>query len=304
MPKSPKAPDVPEQLRPVKNAAASSSVASPNAQALTVGGGARHLEYLRDIWQHREFAYTLSLAQIESRNEDTMLGKAWYLLNPLLLVGIYYLIFQVILGIESRRGVDDYLPFLTVGIISYTYTRSTVQAGANSVRKARRLVQSMRFPRALLPIASVISQSLVHLWAVGPMFVLILFMDVTPSLRWLFLPVVLTVHAALNLGLVLFAARFTFEFPDFSNLLPFLLRLGLYASGVLIPVNAELITSDPLRWTMQASPVYAVIEMTRQVVLGTAFDPIVWLVGIGWTAALLIPGYAYFRSAEERYSSV
>ncbi len=274
----------------------------PRLRTVGYQGGMR--SYLAELWSHREFAMTVPMGQLQARNQDKVLGRAWYLLNPMILVGIYYLIFQVILGIEERRGVEDYLPFLTVGVIAYTYTRSTVQFGSNSLVKSRRLVQSLSFPRTILPLGSAIAQTATYLWATGAMLGLVLLMGVRPGWSWLLLAPALVVHGMMNLGLALFAARFTFHFADFSNLLPFLLRLGLYVSGVLIPINADLIPNDALRWTLQINPIYNVLEMTRQSVLGTPLVARTWLLGTAWAVLLLAGGFAYFRRVEDRYSSV
>lgn len=295
---------MPEPIRPDPALSERVAVASGDAALSLVGLRTSHLRYLKQLWEYREFAMTVPLGQLEARNQDKLLGKAWYLLNPMLLVAIYYLVFQVILGVESRRGIENYLPFLTVGVIAYTYTRATANAGAASVRRGRRMVQSILFPRAILPLGSTIAQTVTYLWALGAMIVLVLIMGERPTWLWLLIPVVLIVQGIMNVGLACYAARFTFEFPDFGNLLPFMLRLGIYVSGVLIPINPDIVANDRLRFWMQINPIYNVIEMTRQAVLGSRIEARVWLMGTAWALLLMITGFLYFRRAEDRYSSV
>ncbi len=304
MPSAPRRPVVPDDLRPHPDHRQQAVASAADPDLVEIGAQVGLRRYLAQLWEHREFALTVPLGQLQARNQDTMLGRAWYLLNPMLLIAIYYLIFQVILGIEGRRGVENFLPFLTVGVIVYGYTRSSVQSGASSVVRSRRLVRSLFFPRTILPLGVLIAQTTTYLYALGTMLVLVLLMGEQPSWRWLLLPVALAIQAVLNLGLALFAARFTFHFRDFSNLLPFVLRLGLYVSGVIIPINDQLVPQDPLRWLLQANPVYNVLEMNRQLVLGTSFEPRVWIVGTLWAAVLLVAGFVYFRRAEDRYSGV
>lgn len=304
MARSTQRPEVPTGLQPAQDLAAQIARAARDPNLEPAELRASHLQYLRQLWQYREFALTVPLGQLEARNQDKLLGRLWYLLNPMILVFIYYLVFQVILGVEARRGVEDYLPFLTAGVIAYTYTRGCANAGSASVRRGRRMVQSMRFPRAILPLGSTIAQTWTFLWAIGAMLGLVLIMGVSPTWRWAALPVVLLVHGIMNLGLALFAARFTFEFPDFGNLLPFLLRLGIYVSGVLIPINADVVENDQLRFWLQVNPVFHAIDLWRQTVLGTPFRPVVWIAGPAWALVLLVGGFLYFRRAEHRYASV
>ena len=266
-------------------------------------------EYLAEVWRRREFAVTVPLGELRAQNQDTFLGQLWHLLNPLMLILIYWTIFGVILGVDggSRRGVDNYLPFLIVGIITYNYTRSSIQAGARMIVKNRRLVQSINFPRAILPLSSMVSESISHLYAMPVMFALLLIIPngPDPMWSWLLMIPILLVHAMFNLGLSMAVARFAFHFRDVQQFLPYVLRLYLYTSGVLIPITPELIGNDVIRLILQINPMYSIIEMAREAILdGGIVRPLVWILGPAWSLMLLIVGFWYFRRAENEYGRV
>jgi teichoic acid transport system permease protein len=263
--------------------------------------------YLRDVWARREFAVTVPLGELRAQNQDTALGQLWHLLNPLMLIGIYFFIFQVILQVESRRGIDNYLAFLTVGVITFNYTRSAVQSGARMIVKNRKLVQSINFPRAILPLSSMVSETISHLYAIPVLFAMVLLSGignepVRPKWTWLLILVVLAVQVLLNLGLAMITARLTFHFRDVQQFLPFLLRLALYASGVLIPL--DMIPQATVRRILQLNPIYNVIEMARDVVLDGTLQPRAWLIGITSTLVIFVFGFWYFRRAENEYGHV
>lgn len=296
-------PEVPDELRPRDLDLSDASLARwSELHAPDTGGTLR--DYLRRLWEYREFAATIPLGQLAARNQDTMLGRLWNLLNPLLLIAIYYFIFQIVLGIEDRRGVDDYLPFLTVGVITFNFTRSSIQGGALAIVRNRSLVQSLHFPRVLLPISSLIASSVSHLYAVVAMLALLIPMGVRPTWTWVALVPVMMMHGALNLGLSMLVARATFHVRDIERLLSYVLRLGLYVSGVLIPLTPELITLPALLSVLQANPVYLMIEATRSVLLGTPFDGRASALALTWSIGLLVTGFLYFRQAESRYGHV
>ena len=274
------------------------------ADLVTLGSRVSLRQYLADMWAYREFAATAPMAQVQAKSNETVLGKAWNLLNPLFLIAIYYLIFQVILGIESRRGVDDYLPFLTVGVITYNFIRTSTNGGSLSVVKGRRLMQSLYFPRALLPLSSTITQGLAHLWAIGALAILLPIMGVRPTPTLLLFPVAVLLTALMNFGLALIAARFTFHFRDFNNFLPYVLRVGMYVSGVLIPINSDMIGNSILLFVLRATPTFALIEVTRETLLGEPLDPVMWAVATAWSLGLLTVGFWYFRQAENEYGRV
>lgn len=272
-----------------------------------VGSRQRLRDYLADMWRWREFAVTVPLGELRAQNQSSVLGQVWHLLNPLMLIGIYYLIFGVILGIDERRGVDEYLPFLIVGIITFNFTRSTMRSGSRMIVKNRKLVTSISFPRAILPVSAVIAESVSHAIAIPVMLIMALVVDGAPHApqwSWLLLVPVFVVHAMFNLGLAMVVARLTFHFRDVQQFLPYLLRLYLYGSGVLIPINADLIPHDLLRGVLQANPMFHIIELARAAVIGSTPHPWVWWLAPVWAVLLLVGGFWYFRRAESEYGRV
>ena len=266
-------------------------------------------DYLRELWIRREFAITVPLGELRAQNQDTSLGQLWHLLNPLLLIGIYYFVFGVVLEIESRGGVDDYLPFLIVGIITFNYTRSSAQSGARMIVKNRRLVQSINFPRAILPVSSIVSETISHLYAIPVMLVLLLSTNLLddrlllPTWWWLLLVPITALQALFNLGIAMAVARFAFHFRDVQNLMPYLLRLWFYMSGVLYPIG-PLIETDWIRGLLYANPAWSIIEIARDALLYERAVGWVWALAAGWTAAVLMFGFWYFRQAESEYGRV
>ena len=263
-------------------------------------------EYLRELWRRREFAVTVPLGELKAQNQDSALGQVWHLLNPLLLIGVYYLIFGIILNVESRRGIDNYLPFLIVGVIVFNYTRSSIQAGARMIVKNRKLVQSINFPRAILPLSAIVAETVSHMYAIPVMLVLVTLVDggPPPQWTWLLLIPVTMLQAMFNLGISMVVARLSFHFRDLQQLLPFALRLYFYSSGVIIPINIDIINNATLVAVLQLNPAYAIVEMAREAVLLGPLDPRIWLIGAGWSVAMLLFGFWFFRQAEHEYGRV
>jgi hypothetical protein len=180
-----------------------------------VGGPESLADYLRGVWRWRDFLVRIALAERRAQNQDSVLGQLWNLLNPLLLIAVYYLIFGVVLGVESRRGVDHYLPFLIVGIIAFDYTRSTAQAGGQTMLKHRRLLQSISFPRAVMPLSALVSETLSYLYAIPVMLLLASLAPggPRPMATWLLLAPILVVQGCFNLGVMMIVARIACPVP-------------------------------------------------------------------------------------------
>lgn len=275
-------------------------------------------EYLVQLWQQREFVATVSTGELRAQNQNTVLGNLWHLLNPLLLAGVYYLVFGVILG--ARGGIDYYPAFLIIGIMTYQYAGKVMQAGARTVVSNLKLIQSVRFPRATLPLASTLSETQAHIPALGVMMVLVVgtspFADdpslpvLLPRPSWLLVIPAMALLVLFGMGLALVTARLTFHFRDVEHLLPYLLRLWMYLSGMFFPVSfvEERVGEGSVLVTLfKANPLWEFFTMFRGALMGDAvtggpFDPAVWLAAAAWSVALCLLGFQYFRANEAEYS--
>lgn len=264
-----------------------------------LGGKESVRSYLRELWGRRQYATVVPLGDLRAQNMDTVLGNVWHLLNPLFLIGVYYLLFEVILDI-SRGGVENFITFLTVGIIGFHWTQKTVIAGAGAVVGNEGLIRSIRFPRAILPISTVVGQTLAFLPGVGVMVLVALATGEPPRLTWFYLIPIFVLQAVFNLGACFVAARMTDMFRDFQNVLPYVFRLLFYMSGVLYPVGA-FIDDGLLQRLFNANPMYAFISLVRGPILGSPMYDGMWLSAVSWTVGLLIAGFLFFRAGEGGY---
>lgn len=257
--------------------------------------------YVKSVWARRDFATAIAAGEVRAQNMDTVLGNVWHILNPLILIAIYYLVFGVILGLSERGGVDNFLAFLAVGVFAFHYSQKCVMAGAKSILNNAGLIRSIAFPRAVLPLSTVIGQTLAFAPAVVVMLIVAALTGEPPRLVWLALAPIFAMQALFNLGAALVAARLTDAFHDLQNILPFLFRLLFYMSGVLYSVD-RFIPSESLRTLFLANPFYVYLSLARMPIMAEKpWDPIFLLVAIAWMVVGLVVGFLYFRAGEENY---
>jgi teichoic acid transport system permease protein len=233
--------------------------------------------YLRETWERRAYALRVGAREFRSKNMNNVLGLLWFLLNPALSIGIYYLFFGVILGTD--RGIDNFIGFLAVGVLTYQYLQRTLTSASRTVSVNVGIIRAIRFPRVLLPLADVCAQTLAHLPVVLVILAVALVTGEQPQLRWLLLFVLVVPMAIFCLGAGLVLARLTTVFQDLQSFLPFAFRLVFYASGVIFSVDAFI--EDPLyRALFALNPFYDFVVVSRWVVLGTPVS--------GWAAAMMV----------------
>lgn len=294
-----------------------SASTSPPKGLIPLGGKPRARDYLRGLWMRRQFAYNLATGQLRGEHMDTVLGSLWKLINPILLIAIYYLIFGIIFDVggaavedvDAARDVrpDNYIGFLTVGVMYYGYMQRTISSGASSIVNNIGLLRSLQFPRAVLPLSVTIKEA-VGFW---PSLLVILATMVATGERlfWgmLLFPVVFVMTTLFNLGGAMITARLTDTVRDMRNVLPFIFRLGFYLSGVLYDITRFTDGRPNWQWlepVFLLNPFYVFISLAREYLMHSHghFDlRLLWLSGIAWSTVALLGGFFFFTGAEKRY---
>ena len=257
-------------------------------------------EYLGQMWLRRDFLFAMPRNSLRAQNQDTLLGSLWHLLNPLLLAGVFYVVFGVIF--DARTGVDNYVAFLIIGVFVFTFTSKAAMAGTRSIVGRARLVQQLSFPRAILPGGEALAETWAHAYAIGAMLAVAILTGVNPALTWLGLPLVLALQALFNLGITMITARLTFHFRDTAQFLPYLTRIAMYLSGVFFPVG--YVPAGWARDLFQLNPIFTTIEIHRALVIGTELKSWWWLNTSGWALLLLVVGFLFFRARETEYGRI
>lgn len=254
--------------------------------------------YLREVWRRRDFAIVVPLADLRARHMDTVFGQLWHLLNPALLVAVYFLIFGVIL--HTKRGIDHFLAFLTIGTMMFQFMQRTALDGASTIASNEGLLRSIQFPRVLLPLSALVFQVAAFVPALFVIIFVTLASGVTPEISWLMLVPVLLLLVAFNFGMVLVVSRLADRFRDIEQILPFFFRILMYVSGILFSVD-HYVQSALGRKLWALNPVYSFISLARGALLGMPVGKIMWASVLAWSAVLLVGGFVFFRAAEQHY---
>lgn len=258
--------------------------------------------YLSDLWQRRSFIWTLSSSESYAKNEDNRLGQVWAVLNPALLILSYYAIFGLLLGTD--RGVDNFVGFLAIGVVMFSFTSSVVTRGSKAITGRLSLVRALHFPRAILPISVALTEFIAALPAFALLFVLMFATGETPSLSWLLFPVAVLLQGVALLGIAFICARLVNMSRDLGNLIPVIVRLLRYCSGVFFPVVHYAQNLPPAFQDLVVyQPFALMLSLGRQSLLG-ADNPLAlndWLMMTAWAVGLTVVGLVIFWWDEARY---
>lgn len=256
--------------------------------------------YVRDVLSRRSYIKHVALNELRSRQATNVLGSLWHLLNPALTIGVYYLIFGLV--IKSDRGVDNFLLFLTIGLFVFQLGQKSTIDGARSVVANKGLIKAIRFPRVILPLTSTYTEVLAAIPTFAVAYVVALASGVQPTWRWLMLPPLLVLMTVFNAGTAMIAGRLTTHFADTTQILPFVFRLLLYMSGVIFSVDAYVDDNALLNTLFTLNPYYCFISLARWSIMAGNLQTDLLLSATVWAVAIFIAGFAWFRSAEEAYA--
>ncbi|MGW0770120.1 ABC transporter permease [Streptomyces sp. NPDC002676] len=274
---------------------------------LAVSGARPSLaEYVRQLWGRRHFILAFSQAKLTAQYSQAKLGQLWQVATPLLNAGVYYFIFGVILHASRGMSKEVYIPFLVTGVFVFTFTQSSLMSGVRAISGNLGLVRALHFPRASLPISFALQQLQQLLFSMVVLFVFAIGFGSYPSLSWLLILPVLLLQFLFNTGLALIVARMGAKTPDLAQLMPFVLRTWMYASGVMFSIS-KMMEGRP-EWAvrlLQVNPAAVYMDLMRFALIdgyGAAnLPPHVWAIALFWAVVVFAGGFVYFWKAEERY---
>ena len=280
-----------------------SSIPSVSSEGLVPVGRRTSLSsYLAALWNRRHFIIAESRAKMSSSTRKNLLGYGWLFLNPLLSVLAFWFIFGFIL--QTSRGVPNFLGFLVVGVFFFGYTGKCLTGGTGAIRSGASMIKGFQFPRAALPISTVVRNFLDFM---PTLLVMVIVLAIAPPLEeitWrivLVIPVVI-LQTIFNVGLACFLARLGHKIPDLTNFMSIVSRFWLYGSGVFFSIEDRLGNHPALLEAMQYNPMHAYLTLVRNSLLyGVDSDPKMWIVGTVWAFGLLIVGFLFFWRGEENY---
>ncbi|MFC5155091.1 MULTISPECIES: ABC transporter permease [Streptomyces] len=274
---------------------------------LSVSGARPGLaEYVRQLWGRRHFILAFSQAKLTAQYSKAKLGQLWQVVTPLLNALVYYLIFGLILGTRGGMSDEVFVPFLVTGVFVFTFTQSSVMSGVRAISGNLGLVRALHFPRASLPISFALQQLQQLLFSMIVLVLIVIGFGSYPTLSWLLIIPALALQFVFNTGLALIVARLGSKTPDLAQLMPFIMRTWMYASGVMFSI--PLMLKDKPSWiadVLQWNPAAVYMDLIRFALIdgyGSSNLPDhVWALALGWALVFGILGFVYFWKAEERY---
>ncbi len=253
----------------------------------------------RELYRSRELLFFLTWRDVKIRYKQTVLGLIWAVLQPLLMMAIFTVIFGRFAGVPSE-GLP-YPVFVFAGLLPWTFFASAVPTAGMSLVSQQQMLTKIYFPRLFVPTAAAGAFLVDLAIAFGLYGVILAVYGVVPRWTVVFLPALVVLTVLATLGLCYLLAALTVLYRDFRYVIPFLVQALMYASPVIYPVS---LLPPRYQWLLALNPMCGIIEAYRSAILGTPWNPATLAISTIVTIALFAAGLFYFRRTERRFADI
>ncbi|MGZ4613464.1 MAG: ABC transporter permease [Kineosporiaceae bacterium] len=260
--------------------------------------------YLSELWRRRAFVRELARAELKAQNYQTALGQLWLVLNPLLNATVYFFLVYILNG---GNKVPNYITHLLSGIFAYTFFQNGVSQAAGSVAGGGKLILNTAFPRLLLPLTQIVIAFFRFLPTL-PVLAVVIWVNNRSNISWALLYTIpdFALLVLFTAGLGFICATLQVYNTDFKNLLPYLLRLGLYLTPILWfvvdPTTGK--AASGLRLHIAAvNPLAPIFEIWSNAIVAGVGSPVAtWVRATVYSLVLLVVGFVVYVSRERDYA--
>jgi lipopolysaccharide transport system permease protein len=261
--------------------------------------GLFHLD-LGAIWPYRELLYFLAWREIKVRYKQTALGAVWAILQPLLIMVIFTVVFGNFAKIPS-----DGLPyplFAYTALLPWEYFSQAISRSGVSLVSDANLIRKIYFPRLIIPLAAVVTPLVDFFLSFLILLGMMVWFRVMPTWGLMALPLFLLLALLTALSAGLWLSALNVRYRDVRYTIPFLTQIWMYASPIAYPVSLI-----PEKWRLLYSlnPIAGVVEGFRWALLGKESpDFRIMAVSAAAVLVILLGGIVYFKKMEQTFADV
>jgi lipopolysaccharide transport system permease protein len=254
---------------------------------------------IRELWDYRDLFFFLVWRDIKVLYAQTILGFSWAILQPLVQIIIFTVIFGKVANV-STDGIP-YVLFSTVAIIPWTYISQSMTYSSQSLIQGQHMLGKIYFPRLIFPITPVLSKlvdfgiSLVIILAVG------IYFRVYPTFNLFYFPLFLLLMISIPAGIGMWLSALAIRFRDVKLAMPFIIRMLIYSAPIVYSASS---IPGKFRFYYSLNPIVGVIEGFRACLLGYPMPwQFIWP-GIFTALIIVISGALYFKKMERVFVDV
>jgi lipopolysaccharide transport system permease protein len=253
----------------------------------------------KELKQYRDLFYFMVWREIKVLYAQTILGFSWAILQPLIQIIMFTIVFGKVAKIPSD-GLPYFL-FSSVAIIPWTYMSQAMTQSSQSLVQGQHMLGKIYFPRLIFPLTPVLARLIDFGISILIILVVVIYYRVMPTWNLIFLPLFIIFMMAVPAGIGMWLSALAIRFRDVKHAMPFVIRMLIYTAPIVYSASS---IPDTYRFIYSLNPIVGVIEGYRACLLGTPMPWLFILPGLFTAITLLLGGALYFSRMERVFVDV
>ena len=258
---------------------------------------------IAELWQYRELFYFFTWRDIKVKYKQTVLGFAWALLQPLLMMLVFTLFLGNILNFEKLNIKIPYPVYVYSGLIIWNIFSTGVTNAGNSMVSNANIIKKIYFPRLIIPISSILVSLFDFVITLFILIALLLFYRIDISfpnlIFFFFLGIIIASISTFGIGS--FLAALNIKYRDFRYIIPFMVQAMLFITPVIYPIS---INNKFLTYLFACNPMYSAVELFRHSITNNPLNIQLIVISSCSSLLFLLIGLAYFRKTEAYFADL
>jgi lipopolysaccharide transport system permease protein len=254
------------------------------------------IQHIRELYNYRNLIWVLAWVDFKQRYKNSVLGYFWSLLEPLLMLGVLYIVFSNLMKVQ----VEYYQLFLLQGIIMWSFFTRSTMTSLLAIAGKPQLVKKVYFPRDILVISGCITALLMSIFESLVFLAFLFFFKVPLTVNIAYLPIIIFLYFIIALGTSLVLAALNVYYRDIQYIWALILQIGFFATPVIYPLS---VFPPYLLKILSYNPLAQVIFLARDVTLYSKEPNLASFVFVIFIAVIILGiGYAIFTRLEPQFA--
>ena len=247
-----------------------------------------------EMWKAKGILFNFAISDLKIRYRNSVLGIFWSLIEPLLMLGVLFVVFSTMFKFE----IPNFPIYLLVGIVCYNFFKNGTVFALNSLSNRSTLMTQIYFPRSVPAISSGITAAIMLILELVVLAIFIVIFQFVPPITILFLPLILALLFLLVLGIALPLSVLNVKYRDTEYIWMVIVHAGFFLTPIfyqfdMMPVQVQNV--------LQFSPMVQIVTMAHHVVLyGTLPSATSILYAVGSISVITTVGYLIFRKYQAK----
>lgn len=249
------------------------------------------------IQTETDLIWRLTVSSFKLRNEGSYLGIIWYLLNPLLMFSVLYIVFSTKLG----ANIEYYALYTLLGLIQWNFILLATGSSMSNIVMNAQLVKSLNFNRYSLIISSCLMALISHAFEIIVFLTFIVILGITPVLIFIF-PLILVLQFMFALGISFALSSVTIFFRDLEHIWTFFSRIWWFVTPIFYSIDSS---NGILFYINQINPMYYLVDISRSILIYNKLPELMSIIILcGFSIASLLIGYLVFSRLKNRFAEM